>query len=744
MKKISLNGKWRLIGRPEGNENAEKIEINAIVPGNVQLDLSRAGYLPNDLYMGENILETEKFEGYEWWYETEFEAPTERHRVYLVFRAVDTLAEYFLNGKKIGESDNMFIPHEFEVSSYLKDGKNTLTVHLSSVAERENGADIDIKSVLSSWFSPSEVPVRNAAHLYGWDILPRALTAGIWREVYLEVRKSIRFSQTFFEYDGAALRFAFVLDCPREDIKSLEVEVSLECGDSVGYMRRPVYRKTGAECINIENPKLWWPYGYGEPNMYGAVLRIYKNGVCVHEENASLGLRTVELERTDVTDGKSGCFRFLVNGTEIMCKGSNWVPLDAFHSRDAERYESALALVKEVGCNILRCWGGGVYEDHEFYDYCDRNGIMVWQDFMMACNCYPQNDGFLRQIEREATAIVREYRLHPSIILWSGDNEVDYMAFSNHQDPKMNRITREILPRVVYANDSLRPYLPSSPYVSDEVLKRGATSVPEDHLWGPRTYYKGEYYKKSNAHFVSETGYHGCPHLESIKKFITPERVWPYHNNPEWILHSSDQKNRDDRVMLMERQVKTMFAEVPNDPDRYILASQISQAEAKKYFIERIRVGRPYKSGIIWWNLLDGWPQMSDAVVDYYFNKKLAFEYIKRSQAPFILAFGELEGTSRVLYACNDTLKSVCGTYRVTDAETDELVCEGSFTAAENTSSAILTLRAEQEEKRIFIIEWQCEGFSGRSHYLCGEAPYDFDKYVRLMKKHNLNGEIFN
>lgn len=746
MKRFYLNGKWKLFGRPEGNSDFKNIEMEATVPGNVQLDLSRAGYLPDDLFMGENILETEKYEGYEWWYETEFEAPVERERVFLVFRGVDTLAEYYLNGNKIGESDNMLIPHEFEVGGLLKNGKNTLSVHLSSVTEYENREDFDIKNVLASWFPVAQTPVRNVPHCYGWDIMPRSVNSGIWRDVYLEVRDEIRFAQTFFEFTGKNLRFAYVLDCKTEDIKKLEIEISASSGESRAYARFAIREKAGRSptFIALSNPKLWWPRGYGEPSVYDGVIRIFKSGELVHEEGTSFGLRTVELQRTDSTNGKNGCFRFVINGKEILCKGSNWVPLDVFHSRDAQRYERALELVSDIGCNILRCWGGNVYEDHKFFDFCDRQGIMVWQDFAMACNSYPQNDKFYKKIEAESKSVIREYRQHPSIILWSGDNEIDFMHAVFGVDPSMNRITREVLPRVVFANDSNRPYLASSPYISNEVFENRLSGLPEDHLWGPRAYYKGDYYKNSAAHFVSETGYHGMPALESVKKFITPERLWPYHNNPEWILHSSDQKGNDGRVMLMERQVRTMFGAVPECIDDYILASQITQAEAKKYFIERIRVARPYKSGVIWWNLLDGWPQMSDAVVDYYFKKKLAYEYIKRSQEPFILAFGELEGTTHNLYACNDTLKSVSGTYRVTDAETDDLVCEGSFTVAENTSSVIRTLYGEYQEKRMFVIEWKTDSFTGKNHYLCGYVPFDFEKYVRLMKKHKLDGDIFN
>ena len=246
-------------------------------------------------------------------------------------------------------------------------------------------------------------------------------------------------------------------------------------------------------------------------------------------------------------------------------------------------------------------------------------------------------------------------------------------------------------------------------------------------------------YKNNQARFVSETGYHGCPSLESIKKFITPENVWPYLND-EWTLHSTDNNGRNHRVLLMEKQVRYLFGFVPENAEEYIMASQISQAEAKKYFIERmrIRIGRPDKTGIIWWNLLDGWPQMSDAVVDYYFNKKLAYSYIKRSQAPFVICADEIKEQKLNIYACNDTLKEKQGSFIVKDAMTDEVIFKGDFTAKANTATLIKSLPAVCCENKILIFEWEAEGEKGFNHYLCDFPPISFENYCDFLKKYNL------
>ena len=190
--------------------------------------------------------------------------------------------------------------------------------------------------------------------------------------------------------------------------------------------------------------------------------------------------------------------------------------------------------------------------------------------------------------------------------------------------------------------------------------------------------------------------------------------------------------------MLMEKQVRQIFGEVPTNPEDYALASQISQAEAKKYFIERMRTGRPEKTGIIWWNLLDGWPQMSDAVVDYFFEKKLAYGFIKRSQAPFSIAAGEISNWALPIYACNDTLQPKCGKYTVKDAESGEILHGSDFVAEKNASTLLVNLPSYYSDKRMLIIEWEIDGEFGYNHYMCGYPPFSFEFYKEMIKKYSL------
>lgn len=759
---MKLNGQWTLYFAPEGQNRINSVldlkkssiqSVPCTVPGNVELDLSSAGILPKDLYMGENIKEAEKYEIYEWWYETEFTAPDspdDEHKVSLHFGAVDCYAEYFLNGEEIGTSDNMFISHNFDVTDILKYGEiNTLHVHIGSATIRsaELGYELNMTNYIGG-LTPMGVNARKAPHCFGWDIMPRAVSAGIWRDVELRYEKKYDFRYLYFNLNdvkgenAAWVTMHYDIALPPEYIfDNITYKVKGVCGESTFEFEQT--RSTGVGNIGVDlfNLKFWWPKHYGEPNMYDITVEaIASDGTVLATKKTRRGFKKVELDHSEIVEN-GGKFEFRINGVKIMAVGSNWVPMDVYHSRDKQRYAKALELADDVGCNILRCWGGNVYEDHEFFDFCDEHGIMVWQDFAMACHHYPQAEWFKAKLREEAEWVVKELRDHVSIILWSGDNEVDYLLAARKLDPVNNHLTREVLPEVIERHDPFIPYIPSSPYISTKVFEMSregierANLLPEHHLWGPRDYYKSDFFTRSKAYFVSEIGYHGCPSKKSIEKFIDPEYVWPYQNNKQWNLHSTDQFDRSHRTMLMHDQVKQMFGEVPTDMDDYCLASQISQAEAKKYFIERTRTKMNTMGGVIWWNLIDGWPQMSDAVVDYYYEKKLAYDYIKRSSKDFIVALDEMDNWGHDVVCCNSTLKAKEGKCTVYDIDTNEVVFEKNFTAASNSNTKLGKIRTMYSEKRMFIIKWQIDGKTDFNTYLCGYPVFSFGTYKKWLNK---------
>ena len=745
---ISLDGQWELFGFPQRSSPVKTPAdltghdpLPATVPGEAQLALSQAGILPEDLYHGLNMQLLRKYEFYEWWYRKSFTSRPagEDEKCVLVFEGVDCVADYYLNGVCFGHSENALIAHEFDITALLRGGENELVVHLASPIEAAADRAGDYAAVERSQFGSMEsLRLRRPPSSYGWDIMPRCVTCGLWRGVRLERRGPHQVLQMYIttkcaDAQRARLRLFYAFETPSlgEGLR-WRLEGYLEKESTPAFsLEKPLLFSVGGEEFDVECPRLWWPAGYGAQPLYRVRLSLWRGDELLCERRDTLGIRTVKLERTEVTTReKPGKFCFYVNGEPIMCKGSNWVPLDAFHSRDAARYEQALALLRDSNSNIVRCWGGNVYEDHKFFDLCDRYGILVWQDFGMACALYPRDGDFAAQTRTEARAVIHRLRQHPSLALWSGDNECDGYYSGAGMDPNRNFVTREVLRLEVENHDGARDYLPSSPYVGPE-LAAGLGSPSEDHLWGPRDYYKSAFYQNSRACFVSEMGYHGCPDRETMERFLSPGALWPadprpWEDNPEWFLHAAcptAEKNGPwaGRNRMMANQIAEVFGAIPDDLDEFILASQLVQAEAFKFFIELARLRKWERTGVIWWNLLDGWPQFSDAVVDWYWGKKLAYHWIKRAQEPLHLMFAEPESWHIALVAGNDSLRPREGSYRVRDAFSGETMLEGSFNLPANENKALARLPICNGAWRLFLIEWESDGGVHHSHYLHGK-----------------------
>jgi Beta-galactosidase/beta-glucuronidase len=497
----------------------------------------------------------------------------------------------------------------------------------------------------------------------------------------------------------------------------------------------------------------WWPRGYGEPALYDAEVQLVsETGNLLSTDSCRVGVRTVQLDMTDMNDmpDNPGRFCFVVNGERLFIRGTNWVPLDALHSRDTSLLDDAVQLMVDANCNMVRCWGGNVYEDHRFFDLCDENGIMVWQDFAMGCTFYPQREDFVKAIEQEAIAVVTKLRNHPSLALWSGNNEDDvvlrWTLINFNINPNRDVISRKILPQVIYEMDPTRAFLPSSPYYSQAVYDRGSHDdlLPENHLWGPRGYYKDNFYTQAKARFVSEIGYHGCPNRTSLERMFTEECVNPWLDgqvglwNDEWMTkavrifpHAPKQGGRND---LMTNQVKILFGSVPKDLDDFIMASQSVQAEAIKYFVEMWRGDKPDKSGIIWWNIRDGWPVLSDAVVDYYNSKKLAYYFLKNVQGNVCVFINDAKDGKYPLVGVNDTRQPSKGSVEITDVATGNILYKGDFSIDANGRTLISAL-PEIQGQGILLIRCKIDGKDYSNHYLYGEPPFKFDEYKKLLEK---------
>ena len=763
MTRMSLDGEWRLYYFPEGSvpvcspEDLDRCGVAWVpgrVPGNVELDLERAGVLA-DPFVGANILLLRALEFNEWWYVRDVVLPDDwaGRDLELVFDGLDTIAAVWVNEHQVGRAENMLIRHAFNIRGAAHAGANRICVQIRSALLKAKEYPYEA-ATLSGETRDEGIYIRKAPHVWGWDIMPRAVSAGIWRSVWIEPVPEHAIEQLYFwtvaaSEDGATLGVHFAVRTSRFGPESrLELRVAGDCGDHRFEHVWPLEFLAGNTRIDIPNARLWWPVGYGRPNPYDVAVQLRDRDTVLAERRERVGLRTLHLSRAYSASGLSSPpsagnntvgrdasstpgtrFTFYVNGVPIMVKGTNWVPLDAFHSRDIDRVETAIDLAVDLGCNMIRCWGGNVYESDRFFELCDAHGILVWQDFAFACCRYPQDESFLERLRHEAETVIPRLRNHPSLALWCGDNEVDVCYAWDGLSPEQNRISREVLPRAVHRLDPRRPYVPSSPYIAPDA----DGCMPEQHLWGPRGYFKGTYYTHHDAAFIGEIGYHGSPNVSSIRRFITPENLWPWHDNAEWrvhdVTHSIHQTGRD-RIKLMANQIREMFGEIPDNLDAFVFASQVVQAEAKKFFIESTR-GRKWRtSGVLWWNLLDGWPQFSDAVVDHYFAKKLAYHYIRRAQVPVGLYIGEA-GPEKYLpiLVCNDTRQTAHVSFRVWSADTDEVVAEGACVAPANENRQVARIRTYASDQRLYLMELGLGTDRFGNHYLAGAPPFSLEQY---------------
>ncbi|MBO5270863.1 MAG: hypothetical protein J6B77_08760, partial [Clostridia bacterium] len=445
--------------------------FDASVPGNFELDLVREGML-DDPYYGENILKLQKLEHLHLWYFTTFSAEErENTEISLCFEGIDTASEIYLDGVLLGKTENMLIPHAFPLNE-LSAGEHQLVVHIIPAAVYARNFDLPL-SLQAQLFNMDSLVLRKAPYMYGWDIVPRALSAGLWRPVRLVYRPKDRIAELYlstYEVNTvsteekptfAKLRLFLRVESDADLLTDFTFRIDGKCGESEFHKTGKIWGTTAFTSFKVDNAKFWMPKNYGEPNLYDVRVTLLCGDTVCDTCDMRFGIRIVELDRTSLA-GEAGEFCFRINGCKIFVNGTNWVPTDAFPSQHDRYLARDLAMLDDIGCNMVRWWGGNVYPTEEFYDFCDEHGILIWQDFAMACGIYPNDARMMRLIREEATVIVRKFRNHAALALWSGDNECDETTYYRQMkvngrkivptDPNDNRLTREVLAEVIREN----------------------------------------------------------------------------------------------------------------------------------------------------------------------------------------------------------------------------------------------------------------------------------------------------
>ncbi len=634
----------------------------AVVPGCVHTDLLE-NHLIDEPFNGANEQKLQWIDKTFWIYQTTFSVPRQllaRGIVDLVFEGLDTYATVFLNDVLLLRVDNMFRRWRVNCKQFLHEDGNVLRVQFSSPINKILPALRRDKYPLPAVTDRGEKTspyTRKAPYQYGWDWAPRLVTCGIWKPVYLEAWDIVRIrdfhvQQTRLEPHLAQLQAEVELEATVD----AEAELIVECQPGkmpqarkrIGIARGKNYAVLP---MSILEPELWWPNGLGLQPLYEFQVKVEVHGRQMERSRVRTGLRTVELRRQTDPWGKS--FELIVNGLPVFAKGANWVPPDSFPSRiPMDRYRRLLSSCRDTNMNLIRIWGGGIYECDEFYDLCDEMGLLIWQDFMFSCTLYPGDQAFLENVKQEAEDVLTRLRNHPCLALWCGNNEVETGWFDWGWKKKYpaqfwdnyQRLFYGILPASCTRLDPSRPYWPSSPSSNLEDAPNSGR-VGDVHFWGV---WHGdlpiEAFGQQIPRFLSEFGFQSFPPLETLRSFASPDEL--SIDSPSLIAHQKDLKGNQRILDYVLR-----YYPRPKDFESLVYLSQVLQAEAIKGGVEHLRGIMPRCMGTLFWQLNDCWPTVSWSSVDYWGRWKALQYYARRFYSNMLVSFREAQGQIEIVVA---------------------------------------------------------------------------------------------
>ena len=607
----------------------------AVVPGCVHRDLRRHGLIP-DPFQGANELELQWIEARDWEYRARFTVPPAllaEEVVDLVADGLDTVATVRLNGREVGRTENMFLGHRWDVKRLLRPGQNELSILF--------GSALRYIRTHRTGHRPREFndPVGGGTRLrkeqcqFGWDWAPRLVTAGIWRDLRLEAwtgnrLESIRVTQEHRRDGSVVLTFAPELARP-DPRATVHGTVALD-----GRVVAQIHNQRST----IKNPKLWWPNGQGAQPLYRLEVEVtLGDGRVVGPWRRRVGLRTVALDRRPDRWGES--FRFVVNGRPVFAQGANWIPAHCFVA-GLTRADYARDLRSAVAAhmNMLRAWGGGIYESEDFFDLCDELGLLVWQDFMFACTLYPGDAAFVASVRAEAAQQVRRLRHHACLALWCGNNEVfglnrEALRPGTRQRADYDRLFHQALPAAVAAHDGVTPYWPSSPWRGDDDTGPAAGAARGDthfwEVWHARKPVKE--YERHAFRFTSEFGMQSFASAETQATFCPPG-----DGNVFGPTMTNHQKGWGGNQLILDY-VSRLYR-FPKDQDALLFLSQLNQAECMRTAVEHYRRNRPRCMGAIYWQLNDCWPAASWSSLEFSGRWKALHHAARRFFAPALVS----------------------------------------------------------------------------------------------------------
>ncbi|HEY6476648.1 MAG TPA: glycoside hydrolase family 2 protein [Polyangia bacterium] len=713
----ALSGPWTF-RRVTGPKEAPEPWQPATVPGCVHTDLLAAGKIGDPFYRL-NEKDQQWIENASWEYRTTVAvdaATLARDRVELAAGGLDTHAELFVNGVSVLATDNMFRAYRVDVKPRLKAGDNELVIRFRSPIEAVQAsydhlgyklpaANDQGKEMVSMWS-------RKAPYHYGWDWGPRFVTSGIWRPIALESWSSARIDdvqvfQDKLDASAAALTIKVRVVAARAGKAHLAVMADGKTTLAAGDATLAVGSNEIALAARIDRPELWWPNGLGAQRRYALLTTLSgADGAHLDAHTTRIGLRTIEVVHQHDKLGKS--FFIKVNGAPVFMKGANWIPADSFVTRMTEaRYRQLLQSAADTHMNMVRVWGGGIYEDDRFYDLCDELGLLVWQDFMFACSMYPGDPAFVENVRHEAIENVRRLRNHPSLALWAGNNENE-AAWKGWGWPQKFGLSKtaqdriwhdyqamfhQLLPSIVAAEDPGRFYTRSSPSANEDGVPAGKMGWGDSHYWGVwHAENPYEAYSDNVSRFMSEYGFQSFPELGSVARYTDAKTDWDI-GSPVMLSHQRHPRGNALIKKYMERDFRT-----PKDFASFLYVGQVLQATVIKYAAEAHRRAMGRNWGSLYWQLDDCWPVASWSSIDYYGRWKALQYAARRFFAPVLVSPVDDKGTIEI-WGVSDRRTDAPArlTVRVLDFAGHELARrDQDFTLAADASQLLVSFPRKQ------------------------------------------------
>lgn len=658
---ISLVENWQF--REAGKDKWYK----ATVPGCVHTDLLN-NKLIDDPFYRDNEQKLQWIGKTDWEYETTFNIAPEiltRDNTELVFEGLDTYAEVFVNDVSLLNADNMFRTWRVDCKRLLKPGSNVLRIRFRSPIKEVLPIMAKLNYQLPAANDQGEKTspyTRKAPYQFGWDWGPRFVTSGVWRPVYLETWNTARIDDLHIlpkQVTAVAANLTANVDVIAGSQTKATIIVE-DLTDRHTVATRAVSLASGKNRVSLDvvipRPSLWWPNGLGAHPLYSFKARVIIDGKIVDEKTTRTGLRSLELRQQPDEHGKS--FSFIVNGVPVFAKGGNWIPADSFPTRISKaKYRQLLQSVRDANMNMLRVWGGGIYEPNDFYEMCDEMGILVWQDFMFGCSLYPGDQAFLDNVRHEAIDNVKRLRNHPSIAVWVGNNEIEsgwfHWGWKDQLPAKLwddyLKVFYGVLPEVCSSLDPSRTYWPSSPSSKLE-------DDPESQKMGDLHYWQVWHaalpfseYEKQFPRFMSEYGFQSFPQLETVNSYTLPSD----HDisSPVMVAH---QKHPRGNQLIREYMLRD-YPE-PKDFESFLYVSQVLQAEGIKIGAEHLRRIMPRNMGSLFWQIDDCWPVASWSSIDYTGRWK-ALQYYARRFYGDVLVSPHNENGKLDVYVVSDRVK---------------------------------------------------------------------------------------